>query len=109
MRSLNTLTLATLALAALAGAAPPFTTSAIAAGAHAKGQRVAHSACPTIHASNADVIAALMSHSMIGGPLYVNGQRVCVDTAHPFYQWSDGSRSPAPPEGRGWRPAPALW
>jgi hypothetical protein len=107
MRSSSTLALATLTLVALA-AAPPFATGAIAAGAHAKRQRVAHSTCSAIHASKADVVAALLSQSMTGGPLYVNGQRVCVDTAHPFYQWSDGSTSPAPPQGRGWRPAPAF-
>ena len=118
MRSPSALTLTMLTLLGLAVSTPTFSASANAAtlqakpaqqarAAPAERRRLARGACGPIHASTADVVAALMSHS--GGPLMVNGQRVCVDTAHPYYQWSDGSTSPAPPEGRGWRPAPALW
>src|SRR5581483_6250799 len=104
---MKSLRLPMLFLCGLAVLLASFTTDAMAA---PRKHRVAHGgSCGPIHASRADVIAALTSNGMTGGPLYVNGRRVCVDTAHPFYQWSDGSTSPAPPEGRGWRPAPALW
>ena len=116
MRSLSALTLTTLTLIGLALAAPSFAGRAIAATVKAKPtqhvhagpvkrRRLAH--CGPIHATQAQVIAALMSQppSVPPQPLVVNGQRVCVDWAHPYYQFSDGSTQPARPERPppGWR------
>jgi hypothetical protein len=115
MRFLISSALTTLAVVGLTVVPPAFDGSAIAATAQAKPahhagpakRRVAGSACRPILASTGQVIAALLSQppSIPPQPLYVNGQRVCVDWAHPFYQWSDGSTSPAPPEQPppGWR------
>lgn len=115
MRLLSSLTLTTLAIVGLTAAPPASNGDAIAATAHAKPahhaaptkRRVAHSARRPIRATTEQVIAALLSQppSILPQPLYVNGQRVCVDWAHPYYQWSDRSTSPAPPERppAGWR------
>jgi hypothetical protein len=115
MRVLGSLSLTALAVVGLTVVPPAFNGGAIAATAQAKPahhagpaqSRVARSACRPIRASTGQVIAALLSQppSIPPQPLYVNGQRVCVDWAHPFYQWSDGSTSAAPPERPppGWR------
>jgi hypothetical protein len=115
MRFLRSFTLIALAVVGLTVVPPASNGSAITATAQAKPahhaepakRRVARSACRPIRATTGQVIAALLSQppSIPPQPLYVNGQRVCVDWAHPFYQWSDGSTSPAPPEQppAGWR------
>ena len=113
MRSLSLLTLTTLAVVELTVVPLVFDGSAIAATAHAepnhkdhagpaKRSRVARSACQPLHVSREQLINGVLNLPWFIGksqPLYINGQRLCVDP-HPYSYYTDPETGAAVIQGR---------